>query len=335
LGVGGGPLWEVQWLPGAGGRVRRLTLTRRSLRNSLIALGAATLLLLAVMGVIPLGLRGLLQRFTVSSARQENQMLKVDGERLREQALTMARRLNTISQRGRRLAWALGVPASAADAPVGRPPGQDAPDAELLAWLSAGVERVARVGAALAAARGAPPCPLGSLPTLLPVRLDRAVPVGQFGFHTSPFTGREEASYGTTLAAPLGEPVVAPGGARVLFAGTVHERRVNEWTRFGTIVVLDHGGGVYSVLGHLRDAAVKRGQAVTRGQRIGSVGQTGWTRVPALYLEIRWPPGDISRPIDPALLAVALPVDDLDARLANPYGDLPGGFPLLDHLPRR
>jgi len=335
VGVGGGPLWEVQWHSGSGGRLRRVTLTRRGLRNVIIGLAAATLLMLGIMGIIPLGLRGLLQRFSVDSARRENETLRADGERLREAALTLARRTHVLAQRGRRLAWAVGAPIPAAGGSLGRPPGPDSGDGELLGWLSESGTRLERVGGGLAGGGAAAPCPLTSLPSALPVKQERAVQVAQFGFHTSPFTGREEAHYGTTLAAPLGEPVIAPGAGRVVFAGAVRERKANEWTRLGAVVVLDHGGGVFTILGHLRDVLVKRGQSVTRGQRLGSVGQTGWTRVPALYFEIRWPPGDISRPVDPALVAIALTADDLDSRLAKPFGDLPGGFSLLAHLPRR
>ncbi len=335
MGLGGGPLWEVQWHPGGGGRLRRLTLTRRGLRNLIAGIAAVTLLLFGVMGIIPLGLRGMLQRFTVDSARQENETLRNDGERLRERALVLARRSHMLAERGRRLAWVLGAAALAGEGPVDRPPGAGASDAELLGWLGAAAGRLERIGGALTGSSAAAPCPLASLPSALPVRQDRAVPVAQFGFHTSPFTGREEAHYGTTLAAPLGEPVVAPGAGRVLFAGSVRERKANEWTRYGNIVVLEHGGGVLTVLGHLGDVVVKRGQSVTRGQRLGSVGQTGWTRVPALYFEVRWPPGDISRPVDPVLIALALPADNLDARFAKPFGDLPGGFALIEHLPRR
>ena len=61
-------LWEIQWHPAQGGRVRRVTLTRRSLRNAIVALALLGVVLLGVAGVIPIGLRGLLQRFTVESA---------------------------------------------------------------------------------------------------------------------------------------------------------------------------------------------------------------------------------------------------------------------------
>ena len=169
-------------------------------------------------------------------------------------------------------------------------------------------------------------CPLSSLPIASPIDAARAVPVALFGWRVSPFTGKTMAQYGVTLAASQGEPVVAPGAGRVLFAGSVRERKANEWTRLGNLVVVDHGGGVMTIYAHLRDTLVKRGQVVARAQRLGSVGQTGWTRVPALYYEVRWPVDDGSKPIDPGLVTPTVPVEDLDARLADPTGGLPGGF---------
>ena len=333
--MSGGPIWEVQWHPAEGGRVRRLTLTRRGARRVVVALAVAAVVLLGVMGVIPLGLRGLLQRFTVESAHREYESRRLRGDALREEAVELARRTRLLTQRGRRLAWMMGLPEAAWREAPGELPGPAALDAEVVAWLERASGRIEALTVALAGAGRASPCPLPALPSKLPIDLDRAVPVAQFGWHTSAFTRQEEAHYGTTLAAPLGEPVKAPGAGRVVFAGTVRERRANEWSRFGNIVVLDHGGRVVSVLGHLRDLTVRRGQSVSRGERVGHVGQTGWTRVPALYFEIRWPLRGGAAPIDPALVAIALPLDDLDARLERPDYDLPSGYALIEHLPRR
>ncbi len=71
---------------------------------------------------------------------------------------------------------------------------------------------------------------------------------------------------------------------------------------------------------------------MTRGTRLGRVGMTGWTRVPALYYEVRWPRLAGGAPIDPALLCIALPLDDLDARVADPRAGLPDDFADLSHL---
>ena len=93
--------------------MHRVTLTRRGMRNSLIALAAVAIVLLGVMGVIPIGLRGVLERFTVDSVRRENHALLLTGEASREEATTLARRTRLLAQRGRRVAWMLGTPAAA------------------------------------------------------------------------------------------------------------------------------------------------------------------------------------------------------------------------------
>jgi murein DD-endopeptidase MepM/ murein hydrolase activator NlpD len=332
LGVNGDALWEIQWHPADGGRFRRLVLTRRGLRRTFWALAAVLLVVLVIMAALPLGLRGVLTSFTVDAARRENRALRLRAEELRERAYGLADRMRETVQRGRRVAWELGASPQVWEASCPAPPPRGAEDETTIRWLGEQGVRLGALSEALAAPHDALRCPLAALPVASPVDVRRAVPVALFGWRVSPFTGKTMAQYGVTLAAPQGEPVAAPGAGRVLFAGSVRERKANEWTRFGNLVVLDHGGGVATIYAHLRDVLVKRGQAVARGQRLGSVGQTGWTRVPALYYEVRWPLDERARPVDPGLVTPAVPVEDLDTRLADPSGGLPGGYALLEHL---
>lgn len=67
----------------------------------------------------------------------------------------------------------------------------------------------------------------------------------------------------------------APGGTRVgtIGAGTVI--RVGWRGGYGRAVEISHGGGITSLYAHLSSIAVNKGQRVTAGQRIGSVGSTG------------------------------------------------------------
>ncbi|MBZ5589932.1 MAG: M23 family metallopeptidase [Acidobacteriia bacterium] len=326
-------LWEMQWHPSDGGAFRRVVLTRRGLRGVLMGLGLLGLAVLAVMGALPLGLRGFLTSFTVDAARHENRALKAQEDSLREQAVALGGRLYELVQRGRRMAWTVGTSSQSWLTSCQLPPQRGLDDGSTIDWLTQVGERIETLGDELAAAaKGSLRCPLPSLPTGPPLDHLRAVPVSLFGWRESPFTGKTLAQYGTILAAPEGEAVLATGAGRVLFAGGVRERKANEWTRFGTVVVVDHGGEVATVFGHLRDVLVKRGQSVRRGDRLGTVGQTGWTRVPALYYEVRWPVAGGSRPIDPGLVTISLPVDELDARFSDPTAGLPTGWALLEHL---
>jgi murein DD-endopeptidase MepM/ murein hydrolase activator NlpD len=56
----------------------------------------------------------------------------------------------------------------------------------------------------------------------------------------------------------------------------------------GNTVLVDHGGGLVSMVFHLADMAVQEGQQVKRGDKLGSVGETGRTTGPHLHFGTRW-----------------------------------------------
>lgn len=331
MGVERGPLWEIQWFPGGKGKFRRLVLTQKGLRNLVVAVVVLSLLTLGVLGILPLGLRGVFARFTVDSARRENRDLQAESLTLHERSRDLARHVWARLNRARRLAWATAAPEDTWRPTVEPLPASDMPD-QPAAWLARASVALGVIGERLAETASAGSAARESAPTGAPVNPAHAVPVALFGWWTSPFTGKRESHHGATLAAPVGEPVLAPGSGKVSYAGSPRERRANEWTRWGTILVLDHGAGVYSVFCHLAAVDVRRGQSVARGQRIASVGRTGWTRVPALYYEVRRPIGGTSRPVDPALYNLGLPLDRLDERFAAPSADLPDDYARLEHL---
>lgn len=103
------------------------------------------------------------------------------------------------------------------------------------------------------------------------------------GVLTSPFGFRWGVFHkGLDIAAPVGQPVLACGDAQVLFTG-----RKENFGKYGRIVLLDHGKGVYTQYAHLDQIHVKKGQKVKRGQKIATVGNTGNTTGPHLHLEVR------------------------------------------------
>lgn len=91
-------------------------------------------------------------------------------------------------------------------------------------------------------------------------------PVSLAGF-TWPATGtvRGSTATGVSIYAPVGSQVSAPQG------GTV--TKAEGQGPAGYKVRIDHGAGISSEMTHLGSLAVRVGQAVGRGQRIGSVGQ--------------------------------------------------------------
>ncbi len=92
---------------------------------------------------------------------------------------------------------------------------------------------------------------------------------------------------GMGIAAAKGTPV------KTISAGTVDFA-----ARFGTyglLVIVNHGGGDYSMYGSLDKASVDKGVRVTKGQQVGTVGVSDPDMQPHLHLEIR-PKG---QPVDP------------------------------------
>jgi murein DD-endopeptidase MepM/ murein hydrolase activator NlpD len=90
---------------------------------------------------------------------------------------------------------------------------------------------------------------------------------------------------GVDLHLPAGTPVRAIADGRIAFAG--------EQFFGGRSVVIDHGGGVFSVYYHLEEYSVAEGQEASRGDRIGSVGATGRATGPHLHFGVRVPGGRV------------------------------------------
>lgn len=94
---------------------------------------------------------------------------------------------------------------------------------------------------------------------------------------------------GLDIASKKGTPVLAAADGKVVLAGS--------YRKHGKTVVLDHGQGVTSLYLHMNDFRVKKGQSVTRGTRLGSVGSTGVSTGPHLH----WSVYVHGTPIEPLL----------------------------------
>jgi murein DD-endopeptidase MepM/ murein hydrolase activator NlpD len=101
---------------------------------------------------------------------------------------------------------------------------------------------------------------------------------------------------GVDIAAPSGTPVVAAADGVV---SLVHE----DMFFTGKTVLIDHGLGVGTTYVHLSAIAVKQGQRVRQGQRIGRIGQTGRATGPHLHWGLTWR----GLRLDPALLVGPMP----------------------------
>ena len=122
-------------------------------------------------------------------------------------------------------------------------------------------------------------------PSILPLASELFEPAAVFGPRVSPWTGAEEFFTGLELATPAGSTVVAPADGTVAYAGQVRARPDSRLWRYGNLVILSHGGGQATLFGHLARIEARVGQRVRRGERIGTVGATGWVVSPSLHYE--------------------------------------------------
>ena len=106
---------------------------------------------------------------------------------------------------------------------------------------------------------------------------------------SSPFGPRWGRHHdGKDYAVPIGTPVKAAGGGRVVYVG---------WSSgYGNTVIVQHQQGMRTLYAHLNSFNVSSGQRVNRGQVIARSGNTGRSTGPHLHFEVRVN----GRPVDPA-----------------------------------
>ncbi|ASS67196.1 MULTISPECIES: M23 family metallopeptidase [unclassified Paenibacillus] len=102
-----------------------------------------------------------------------------------------------------------------------------------------------------------------------------------FGYRIHPITGKRKLHAGVDMAAPEGTNIYAAESGVVLIA--------QWWTGYGNCVVIDHGGGLWTIYGHIRNGGIKveKGETVKRGQLIAEVGSTGNSTGNHLHFEVR------------------------------------------------
>jgi len=96
-----------------------------------------------------------------------------------------------------------------------------------------------------------------------------------------------DKKYNTTVNNP-GIDIKADAGAAVV-ASTSGEVAYISWLRgYGSFIILDHGGGYYTLYAHLDDINVETGQFITAGENIATVSETGDLSGPIIHFELRY-----------------------------------------------
>lgn len=251
--------------PRSTARIRRFCVEKRSLR--LLAFFAVTLLCGALYGFY-----GLTQQAAHLRTEVENQRLRAENERQRQELNALSSRVEAVEDTSRKLAEKSGM---VSEGPI--LPGTGGPalplDATSLAALEGKMNQLERnIKSYENVLRER-----GYTPSVWPVvgKLESG-----FGGRRNPFGGSSyEFHSGQDIDAALGDPVVAGASGKVTFVG---------WQNgYGQLVVIDHGGGLTTRYGHLSHIDVAAGQMVERSQFIGRVGSTGRSTGPHLHYEIR------------------------------------------------
>ena len=90
------------------------------------------------------------------------------------------------------------------------------------------------------------------------------------------FNGQMQSFHqGIDLRAPIGTPIVAPAGGRVVMAKDLFFT--------GNTVLIDHGYGLVTLYAHMSKLEVKVGDRVQPGQKLGLSGMTGRASGPHLH----------------------------------------------------
>ncbi|HEX8337505.1 MAG TPA: M23 family metallopeptidase [Pyrinomonadaceae bacterium] len=258
--------------------VRRVSIHKRWVKVSAVV--AAFLFCCAAYGVY-----GLTQQALHLRIEEENNRLRIENERQRQQLQKLENRVDAIEDASRRLSEMSGVSGEeqqrqqeGTSTHGAGGPALDAASVERLELRAARLEMDLRVYEATLRERA-------RVPSIWPVEGEST---DSFGYRGNPFGGGgSEFHPGQDIAAPRGTPVLAPADGRVIEAG---------WKNgYGQTVVLDHGNGLTTRYGHLSKVEVAAGQELRRGEQLGLVGSTGRSTGPHLHYEVRH--GDL--PVSP------------------------------------
>lgn len=101
---------------------------------------------------------------------------------------------------------------------------------------------------------------------------------------------------GLDIAAPLGTEIKATNRGKVVLTKSL--------ILTGNTMVIDHGQGLFSVYYHMYEGLVHVGEIVERGQKIGTVGSTGFSTGPHLHFTMSY----YMTNIEPGFLIVGQPI---------------------------
>jgi septal ring factor EnvC (AmiA/AmiB activator) len=102
--------------------------------------------------------------------------------------------------------------------------------------------------------------------------------ITKFGKYTDPILKTTLKNTGIDIKADFGKPI------RAVYSGRVS--LITFMAGYGNTVILEHGGGYYTVYSHLNEIYVAQGETVEAGKTIATVGESGSLTGPKLHFEL-------------------------------------------------
>jgi murein DD-endopeptidase MepM/ murein hydrolase activator NlpD len=115
------------------------------------------------------------------------------------------------------------------------------------------------------------------IPTMLPV--EGGWYSSNYGWRIDPFTGQRAYHEGIDVMAEQGVTIRAAAGGVVVYS--------DFHPQYGNMIEIDHGNDLVSRYAHASMRAVKVGDVILRGVKIGEVGRTGRATGTHLHFEVR------------------------------------------------
>jgi len=126
------------------------------------------------------------------------------------------------------------------------------------------------------------------IPAIHPIPISEGEKTSGFGMRRDPYSNRNKMHEGQDFNGTWAKtPILATAN------GTV--KKSKRYGTYGNYIEIDHGNGFSTVYAHLHRRYVKKGDKIVRGQKIGTLGNTGKSTGPHLHYEVK----KYGKPVNP------------------------------------
>jgi murein DD-endopeptidase MepM/ murein hydrolase activator NlpD len=260
--------------PSAKSKLRKVRISYKLIRTSLIVVGA-----LAILGLV--GLARMITHAAIevqlASVRSENEQLKRENDGLRTNYDRLYNRVTVTTDAAETLKRQIeGAPSPEVVVAAGQG-GPDEVDNIDIPDLERRTDELEREIRQLVDTYRDQQLRIATVPSGWPTE---GYLTDGFGYRHNPFGGGGSESHeGQDIASAWGTPVKSTADGLIVYAAAR--------AGYGNVVVIYHGNGITTRYGHLSQIGVEPGQRIRRGDEIGKVGSTGRSTGPHCHYEVR------------------------------------------------